>query len=287
MTSVLPPRRPSWSSRTSASWSGVKPTRVVAHWQVLFSMQRGSSGGEAYAMTYGNNDDQLRAIINTAGGNAEPLDPQPFALNEWIHAAATYDGDKSDSLSQRQAGRGEFRRRQRGVEPWRRAGRFAINGNYNSLNGGLGEYAVCTLDEVVIFDEALSQEQIQGIMELGFLTWQSGPGAAKDPTPEDGGDGRPVRCDALLDGGRVRRDARCVLRQDLRGRQRRRADQRQGCPGQPGPDGRRRTIRPAAGLRPDLLLADRRSQRGPRQHDLQGRGLVASPSSPTAIRSSP
>ena len=65
-----------------------------------------------------------------------------------------------------------------------RAGRFVINGNYNSLNGGLGEYAVCSLDEVVIFDEALSQEQIQGIMKLGFLDWQSGPGSAHESNPE-------------------------------------------------------------------------------------------------------
>ena len=71
-----PPTPPAFMVKQNISFMAwCKPTRVVAHWQVLFSMQRGSSGGEAYAMTYGNNDDQLRAIMNTAGGNAEPLDP--------------------------------------------------------------------------------------------------------------------------------------------------------------------------------------------------------------------
>jgi hypothetical protein len=61
-------------------WS--KPHEVLGHWQVLFSMQRGSSGGEAYAMTYGNNDDHLRAIFNTAGGNGQVADPEPIVLDE-------------------------------------------------------------------------------------------------------------------------------------------------------------------------------------------------------------
>ncbi|RPJ38798.1 MAG: hypothetical protein EHM35_03720, partial [Planctomycetaceae bacterium] len=162
-----------------------KPRQIVSHWQVVFSMQRGSSGGEAYAMTYGYNDDQLRAIVNTAGGNAEPVDPTPFVLNEWVHAAATYDGDKvilyrnGESVVENSASVSGALNHGDGQ------GRFAINGNYNSLNGGLSEYAVCSLDEVVIFDQALTQEQIRGIMELGFLGWQSGPGVAEDPKPKD------------------------------------------------------------------------------------------------------
>ena len=63
-----PPTPPALMVKQNISFMvWVKPNRIVAHWQVVFSMQRGSSGGEAYAMTYGNNDDQLRAIINTAG----------------------------------------------------------------------------------------------------------------------------------------------------------------------------------------------------------------------------
>ncbi len=173
-----------------------KPHQVVTHWQVLFSMQRGSSGGETYAMTYGSNDDQLRAIINTTGGNAEPTDPQPFVWNEWIHAAATYDGDRivlyrnGEPVAENAANVSGALNHGDGT------GRFAINGNYNSLNGGLSEYAVCTLDEVVIFDETLSQEQIRKIMALGFLGWRSGPGGAKDPTPKD--DATDVPFDAAL-----------------------------------------------------------------------------------------
>ena len=136
------------------------------------------------------------------------------------------------------------------------AGRFAINGNYNSLNGGLGEYAVCTLDEVVIFDEALSQEQIQGIMELGFLAWQSGPGAAKDPTPKD--EATDVPFDVTLSWtagefaathdvyfGKAFADVNDATRTNPKGVL---ASQ-----GQTAAD-----VRPGrSGIRPDLLLADR------------------------------
>jgi len=174
----------------------VRPHQIVSHWQVLFSMQRGSSGGEAYAMTYGSGDDQLRAIINTAGGNAEPTDPQPFVLNEWIHAAATYDGDililyrNGQPVAQNSANVSGALNHENGT------GRFAINGNFNSLNGGLAEHAVCTLDEIVLFDEALSQDEIQALMTLGFLDWRSGPGSAKDPAPND--KATDVPCDVTL-----------------------------------------------------------------------------------------
>ena len=47
-------------------------------------------------------------------------------------------------------------------------GRFVINGNYNSLDGGLAEWCSATIDEVLIFDEVLSQEQIKSYMENGF-----------------------------------------------------------------------------------------------------------------------
>jgi hypothetical protein len=181
-----PPTPPAFLVKQDISFMAwVRPTRAVAHWQVLFSMQRGSSGGEAYAMTYGNNDDQLRAIINTAGGNAEPLDPTPFVWDEWIHAAATYDGDKIVLYRNGKPVAENSAAVQGALNHENAQGRFAINGNYNSLNGGLGEYAVCTLDELVIFDEVLSEEQIQGLMKLGFLNWRSGPGSAQDPTPKD------------------------------------------------------------------------------------------------------
>jgi hypothetical protein len=161
-----------------------KPHQVVSHWQVLLSMQRGSSNGEAYAMTYGNNDDQLRVILNTTGGIANFQDPTPLVLNEWVHAAATYDGRTVILYRNGQPVAQDATSASGALDHGDGAGRFAINGNYNSLNGGLAEHAVCSLDEVVIFDEALSQDQIQGIMEQGFLAWRSGPGGATDPAPK-------------------------------------------------------------------------------------------------------
>ena len=47
-------------------------------------------------------------------------------------------------------------------------GRFAINGNYNSLDGGLSEFCDSLIDEVIIFDEALSQTEIKDYMDNGF-----------------------------------------------------------------------------------------------------------------------
>jgi hypothetical protein len=165
-------------------WS--KPHEVLGHWQVLLSMQRGSSGGEAYAMTYGNNADQLRVIFNTAGGNGQVADPEPFVLDEWIHAAATYDGDKVILYRNGQPVAEDSAGVAGALIHGDRAGRFAINGNYNSLNGGLGEHTSSTIDEVLIFNEVLTQDQIQNIMELGFRRGIQPRTTAFGPEPKDG-----------------------------------------------------------------------------------------------------
>ena len=49
-----------------------------------------------------------------------------------------------------------------------REGRFVINGNYNSLDGGLTEFCDATIDEVLIFDNALTQTEIKDYMDDGF-----------------------------------------------------------------------------------------------------------------------
>jgi len=165
-------------------WS--KPHEVLSHWQVLLSMQRGSSGGEAYAMTYGNNTDQLRAIFNTAGGNGQIVDPEPFVLDEWIHATVTYDGDTAILYRNGESVAEDSTSVSGALVHEDRTGRLAINGNYNSLNGGLGEHASCTVDEVLIFDEVLDQSQIQNIMELGFLRGLKPRTTAFRPSPTDG-----------------------------------------------------------------------------------------------------
>ncbi len=163
-----------------------RPQQILSHWQVVLSMQRGSTGGEAYALTYGDNDDQLRIIVNTvSGGDIQIFDPTPFVLDEWIHAAATYDGGTGILYRNGEPVAVDSTSASGAFDHGDGNGRFAINGNYNSLNGGLAEYSDSTLDEVLIFDEVLNQQQIQGIMTLGFLGWQTGPGAAMNPRPED------------------------------------------------------------------------------------------------------
>jgi len=165
-------------------WS--KPHEVLGHWQVLFSMQRGSSGGEAYAMTYGNNDDHLRAIFNTAGGNGQVADPEPIVLDEWIHAAATYDGEKAVLYRNGQPVAENSTDVAGALNHEGVTGRFAINGNYNSLNGGLAEHTSSTIDEVLIFNEVLTPDQIQNIMELGFRRGIQPRATAFGPNPKDG-----------------------------------------------------------------------------------------------------
>jgi hypothetical protein len=143
---------------TIMAWS--RPHQILAHWQVLLSMQRGSSGGEAYALAYGNNNSSLTAIFNTAGGNGNVVEPGSSVLDEWIHAAATYDGDKVVLYKNGQLVAENSSPFSGALSHEDGMGRFAINGNYNSLNGGLGEHASCTIDDVRIYGRALSQEEI-------------------------------------------------------------------------------------------------------------------------------
>ena len=143
---------------TIAVWC--RPHQILAHWQVLLSMQRGSSGGEAYAMTYGNNTNRLTAIFNTAGGNGNVVDPASFVLDEWIHAAVTYDGDKVVLYRNGQPVAENSDPFSGALNHGDGLGRFAISGNYNSLDGGLREHTSSTIDDVRIYGRALPQEEI-------------------------------------------------------------------------------------------------------------------------------
>ena len=169
---------------TFMSW--VKPHEIVNNWQVIFSMQRGSSGGEAYALTYGKNSDQLLALFNTQGGNGRIEDPEAIALDEWVHAAATYDGDKAvlfrngEPVAESSADVGGILNHEDGL------GRFAINGNYNSLDGGLSEHCSASIDEVLIFDEVLTQEDIVNFMEFGYEGANVPRTTSYRPEPSDG-----------------------------------------------------------------------------------------------------
>ncbi|UCE48043.1 MAG: LamG domain-containing protein, partial [Phycisphaerales bacterium] len=169
---------------TIMSW--VKPHEVLNNWQVILSMQRGSSNGEAYALTYGRNNDHLLALFNTQGGNGRVEDPDPLTMGEWVHAASTYDGTKAvlfrngEPVAEISTGIGGA------LSHEDRQGRFAINGNYNSLNGGLAEHCSATLDEVLVFNEVLTQEDILNFMEFGYESAGVPRVTSYRPDPADG-----------------------------------------------------------------------------------------------------
>ena len=169
---------------TMMAW--IKPHEVLNNWQVILSMQRGSSNGEAYALTYGRNNDHLLALFNTQGGNGRVEDPDPIAMDEWVHAASTYDGEKAVIFRNAQPV-AEISTGIRGALIHEdRMGRFAINGNYNSLDGGLSEHCSATIDEVLVFDEVLAQEDIQNFMEFGYESAGVPRTTAYRPSPADG-----------------------------------------------------------------------------------------------------
>ena len=135
----------------------------IGGWETVFSMQAGGTNQETYGIYLGDSGTEIRlwttgTNITTGAGALE--------LGVWTHGAVTYDGSKlvlykngEQAVEQDFAGP---------VNNMDRTGRFAINGNYNSLNGGLSEFCSANIDEVLIFDEVLSQEQIKSYMEDGF-----------------------------------------------------------------------------------------------------------------------
>ncbi len=145
----------------------VRPDEFRSAWNIVFSMQRGSSNGEAYSLALGSSSKPgyIMAFVN-ADSNVRVDDPQPIQTGEWVHAAATYDGSKLALYRNGEpvaevAVTGDLNHEDR-------KGRFVINGNYNSLDGGLQEWVRATIDEVLIFDEVLTADQVKAYMEKGF-----------------------------------------------------------------------------------------------------------------------
>ena len=136
----------------------------IGGWQAVFSMQAGSGGGEIYGIYFGESGG-TEIFVWTTGTNittgAGSLD-----LSVWTHGAVTYDGS---TLMLYKNGDKVIEKPFAGpLNNGDRKGRFVINGNYNSLDGGLAEWCSAAIDEVLIFDKALSQGQITAYMEDGF-----------------------------------------------------------------------------------------------------------------------
>lgn len=143
-----------------------KPNQWIGGWQAAFSMQAGGTGQETYGIYFGNNGG-TEILLWSTGANVT-TGPGSVEAGVWTHGAVTYDGTTLVAYKNGEVG---------GEKPWGGpvnnmdgTGRFVINGNYNSLDGGLAEFVDAFIDEVIIVDEALPQDEIQRYMNDGYQT---------------------------------------------------------------------------------------------------------------------
>ena len=147
---------------TTMAW--FKANAWIGGWQTVFSMQAGGTNGETYGIYFGNAGGTEILVWTT--GTSVTTGPGAVDLGVWTHGAVTYDGSKfviykNGELAVEKDFGGPVDNKGGG-------GRFVINGNYNSQDGGLSEWCSATIDEVIIFDTALSLDEIKPYMENGF-----------------------------------------------------------------------------------------------------------------------
>ena len=150
----------------------------IGGFQGILSMQAGSSNGETYGFYFDKSGEMIAVYINVAGGGQSlKTDVGTVELATWTHVAVTYDGSE---LTIYVNGEVEAQRDLSGdLDNKDDLGRLVINGNYNSLNGGLSEWSSATVDEVLVFDNMLLQDEIQGYMNNGFEMGQAVEPTAK------------------------------------------------------------------------------------------------------------
>jgi hypothetical protein len=114
--------------------------------------------------------DQVRAILSTSAGNTTIQGTTVLPTNEWIHVALAYDG-------------GEARIYVNGQLDVSSNVSGEITQSNNELRIGLGDpagYFHGTIDDVRIYNKALTQEEIQAIMQGAGMPY------AFDSSPMDG-----------------------------------------------------------------------------------------------------
>jgi len=151
---------------TCMAW--MKPHKWEGSWNGVFSMQAGSTNGEIYGIYFGSGGGTEIYCWTRINGQAKGATTGKGAVNldEWVHGAITYDGSKM--IVYKNGEKAAETAISGNVDNADRKGRFVINGNYNSLDGGLSEWCSATVDEVLVFDEALLQDKIKLYMEKGF-----------------------------------------------------------------------------------------------------------------------
>ena len=152
---------------TCMAW--MKATKWEGSWNGVFSMQAGSSNGETYGIYFGDGGGtEILCWTKLVGQGGKSVTSGKGAANldEWVHGAITYDGSKLIVYKNgEKAGETET---SGDMDNGDRLGRFVINGNYNSLDGGLSEWCSATVDEVLVFEEALTEAQVKAYMDKGF-----------------------------------------------------------------------------------------------------------------------
>src|SRR6266550_3488691 len=111
-----------------------------------------TTSGLAYSLYAHNNDPQPATTINVGGSDVSAAGPSALPLNSWSHLAATYDGTT-------------MRLYVNGVQ----VGTHAVSGSITTSNGQLsiggnnvwGEYFAGLIDEVRVYNRALSAGEIQ------------------------------------------------------------------------------------------------------------------------------
>src|SRR5438105_6130918 len=128
-----------------------------------------TTSGLAYSLYAHNNVPQPATTINVGGSDVSATGPSALPLNSWSHLAATYDGTT-------------MRIYVNGAQ----VGTFAVSGSITTSTGQLsiggnnvwGEYFSGLIDEVRVYNRALSAAEIQTDMTTAI-----GGGSSSDTTP--------------------------------------------------------------------------------------------------------
>jgi hypothetical protein len=150
---------------TLEAW--VYPT-TLSGWRTVILKE--ASGGLAYALYAYDNAPRPAAYINTGGSDLSAAGTSGISLNTWTHLAATYDGST-------------LRLFVNGTQTGSRtaSGSIRVSTNYLRIGGNTlwGEYFSGLIDEVRIYNRALSQAEIQTDMNTPIVV---SPPDATPPT---------------------------------------------------------------------------------------------------------
>jgi hypothetical protein len=163
------------SRMTIEAW--VYPT-TLSSWRTVILKEM--SGSLSYALYAYDNAPRPAAYINTGGSDLSALGTAGIALNTWTHLAATYDGTT-------------LRLFVNGTQVGSRATTGSIRTSTNPLRIGgnviWGEYFSGRIDEVRIYNRALSQAEIQTDMNTAISSSDTTPPTVSSISPTSNASG--------------------------------------------------------------------------------------------------